>query len=471
MVSAHTDSTHETVPRRVVVVGGDAAGMSAAVRVARDPDSEVMVYERQRVVSYAACGMPYHLDGRIADEAELLVRAPEEFRAGGVGLRTGAEVTSIDPEAGTLTGRDLETGEAFTDTFDRLLLATGARALRPPIEGADAANVHVFRQFADMQELSAVLDERTPSAITVVGGGFIGVELAEVLTDRGLAVTLVEMAPTLMPGALDVEIAEHLAVELRARGVELHLGTRVGRFRVADGGALVEAIEATDPAGEALVWDTDLVVLGAGVAPNGELAAAAGIDVTDRGAVIVDTGMQTSHPKVWAAGDCATTHHRVTGATVWVPLALSANRQGRVAGQNIIGGSQTSPGLLGTSLLKAFDLHVGRTGLTEAEATTAGIDVITATITAKDRAHYYPGATDTIVKLVAERSGRLVGGQVVGRDGVAGRTNVIATAIHARMDVGGVADMDLGYAPPFSPVWDPVLLAASQLAKKVGRPA
>jgi NADPH-dependent 2,4-dienoyl-CoA reductase/sulfur reductase-like enzyme len=452
----------------VIVIGGDAAGMSAAVRVARDPGFEVMVYEQEGVVSYAACGMPYHLDGRIPDAGALLVRSPETFRESGVALRLGAEVTAIDPDAGTLTGRDVATGEEFTDTFDRVLIATGSRALRPPVEGIDAPNVYVFRRYVDMIELAGFLDERRPTTVTVIGGGFIGIELAEVLTDRGLTVTLVEMAPSLMPGALDADIGEHLTTELRHHGVEVHLGCRVERLHL-DGEGLVEAVEMIGPDGAPTTWPTDLVVLGAGVAPNGELASAAGIEVDDRGVIVVDEQMRTSHPRVWAAGDCATTYHRVSGLRVWVPLALSANRQGRIAGQNLVGGSLTSPGVVGTSLVKAFDLHVGRTGLTEVEAADAGCDAITVTITASDRARYYPGSSDTIVKLVAERTtGRVLGGQVVGRNGVAGRTNVLATALHAGLKLAEVADIDLGYAPPFSQVWDPVLVAASQLLKEVG---
>ncbi|MFV0257114.1 MAG: FAD-dependent oxidoreductase [Acidimicrobiales bacterium] len=453
-------------PSRVIVIGGDAAGMSAATRVARHPRWEVMVYDREPVVSYAACGMPYHLDGRIPDATDLLIRSPDEFRAGGVDLRLEADITTVDPDAGTITGRDVNTGETFTDRFDRLLIATGARALCPPIDGVDAANVHVFRRFGDLGRLTGFLDEHQPATATVVGGGFIGIELAEVLTDRGLTVTLVEMAPALMPGALDADIAGHLADELTERGVTLHLGSKVTSFRLT--GGLVAGIEATDPVGVPLAWDTDVVVLGAGVAPNGELASAAGIEVDARGAIVVDDQMRTSHPKVWAAGDCATTVNRVTGRAVWVPLALSANRQGRIAGQNLIGGAETSPGLVGTSLVKAFDLHVGRAGLTEAEAADAGFEPAAATITGSDRAHYYPGRNDLVVKLVADRAtGRLLGGQVAGRDGVAGRTNVIATALHTGLAVADVADLDLGYAPPFSPVWDPVLVAASQLLKRL----
>lgn len=463
-----TDQSSHPAPHRVIVIGGDAAGMSAATRVARHPGSEVMVYEREQVVSYAACGMPYHLDGRIPDPTSLLVRSPDQHRAAGIGLRLGVEITALDPEAGTVTGREVATGEEVTDTFDRALIATGSRALRPPIEGVDAPNVYVFRRYVDMTDLAAFLDQHQPATATIVGGGFIGIEMAEVLAERGLTVTLVEMTPSLMPGALDPDMAQHLADELSHRGVTVHLGSRVERL-VTGGEGDVDRVEMTGADGSSQSWATELVVLGAGAAPNGELASAAGIEVDDRGAIMVDERMATSHPRVWAAGDCATTYHRVTGQPVWVPLALSANRQGRIAGQNLVGGSVTSPGLVATSLVKAFDLDVGRTGLTEAEAHQAGIDAVAVTITASDVAHYYPGRNDLVVKLVAQRgSGRLLGGQVAGRDGVAGRTNVIATALHAEMRVADVADLDLGYAPPFSPVWDPVLVAASQLLKKVG---
>ncbi len=445
---------------RVVVVGGDAAGMSAAGKVVRSGLADVTVYEREQTVSYAACGMPYHLDGRIPDAGALLVRSAEQFRSSGIDVRLGWEVLSIDPDAGTLEARD-PAGETIVDTFDRLLLATGASAVRPPIEGIDSANVFVFRRYLDLGLLADFLDRERPTAITVLGGGFIGIELAEVLTERGLAVTLVEMADTLMPGAFDPDVAGALADEMRRNGVDVKLSTRVG-------GLTVEGDRVTGVTTGAGSWSCDAVVLGAGVRPNGELAAAAGIEVDARGAIVVDELLRTSHPNVWAAGDCATTYDRVTGERTWVPLALSANRQGRIAGDNLTGGDTRSPGLVGTSLVKAFDLQLGRTGLTEQQAVAAGLDAVATTISAGDKAHYYPGSKPTTVKLVAERgTGRVLGAQIVGNDGVAGRTNVIATALHARLTVDDVADLDLGYAPPFAPVWDPVLVAATQLAKSV----
>ncbi|MEV4644350.1 FAD-dependent oxidoreductase [Saccharopolyspora sp. NPDC049357] len=442
---------------RIVIVGGDAAGMSAASRLARwAPGARVIVYEREDVVSYAACGMPYHLDGRIPDASTLLVRAPEKFADAGIDVRLGHEVVAIDPSAGKVLVRG--DGAERAEDYDKLLLATGARAVLPALPGRDADNVFLFRRYADLTTLTAYLERDRPRRMTVVGGGYIGIELADVLTQRGLAVTLVEAAPQLMPTTLDAAAAKLAEEELRSRGVEVRLGEQVTEIVTAAGRG--RAVRTTH--GQ---WECDAVIVGVGVRPETALATEAGIAVDGRsGAIATDISLRTDAEGVWAAGDCATTTHAVTGQRAWIPLGPAANKQGRSAADAMLGLPARVPGVVGTSLVKVFDLEVGSTGLTAEQALSEGFDAATTTITSTDRAHYYPNAAPTTVTLVADRkSNRLLGGQITGRTGVAGRTNVIATALHSGMDVEQFTGLDLGYAPPFAPVWDPLLVAGNQL--------
>jgi NADPH-dependent 2,4-dienoyl-CoA reductase/sulfur reductase-like enzyme len=450
--------------RRVIVVGGDAAGMSAASRIARRaPDSRVTVLERSTHVSYAACGMPYHLDDRIPDAGALLVRPPEHFAALGVDLRVGHEVTGLDPDAGAVTVRSGRTER--TERYDALLIATGAVAVVPPVAGTDASGVHLFRSYDDLLDLRRRLDRERPGRIVVVGGGYIGVELAEVLTEAGVAVTLVEAGPRLMLDVLDPESAETVAAELARHGVDLRLGMPLGAVDTRDG-----RVRGVRTAGGDLACDA--VVLAVGVRAATAFTAGSGLELDPAsGAVVVGEDMRTVRDGVWAAGDCATSTDLVTGRRTWVPLGPTANKQGRVAADAILGRDARFPGVVGTALVRVFDLEVGRTGLTAAQAARSGFDVVTERIEAPDRAHYYPGARPTVVTLHGDRhTGRLLGGQVLGRSGVAGRTNVLATALQAGLTVEQLGELDLGYAPQFAPVWDPVLVAAHRLEGRLARP-
>lgn len=451
-------------PQRVVVVGGDAAGMSAAARIARRaPDTRVTVLERSTHVSYAACGMPYHLDGRIPDAGALLVRRPEDFSALGIDLRLGHEVTGLDPDTGAVTVRSACT--EHIERYDALLIATGARAVVPPVPGAGAPGVHVFRSYDDLLDLRSRLDRERPGRIVVAGGGYIGVELADVLTEAGVAVTLLEAGPRLMPDVLDPESADTVAEELVRNGVDLRLGTPLGAVDTHDG-----RVRGVRTAGGDLACDA--VVLAVGVRAATAFTSGSGVELDPAsGAVVVGEDMRTVRDGVWAAGDCATSIDLVTGRRTWVPLGTTANKQGRVAADAILGRNARFPGVVGTALVRAFDLEVGRTGLTAAQAARAGFDVVTERIESTDRAHYYPGARPTVVALHGDRStGRLLGGQVLGRSGVAGRTNVLATALQAGLTVEQLGELDLGYAPPFAPVWDPVLVAAHRLEGRLARP-
>lgn len=446
--------------QRVVVVGGDAAGMSAASRLARiSPSTRVTVFERSDVISYAACGMPYHLDGRIPDRGALLIRSVKQFAEVGIDVRTGHEVTSIDTTNQRVTINCA--GRETTEPFDALLLATGARATIPPIDGRDAANVLTFRSFKDLERVTKHLEADAPRKIAVLGAGYIGIELAEVLTLRGLEVTVFEFADQVLPQALDAPMASLVMKELTRNGVDLRLGERVDVLALDQRGFAREVVTASGR------HACDMVIVAAGVRPVSEIAAAAGIALDHgSGAIRTDERLQTSHPAVWAAGDCAGVEHIVTGARAWIPLGPAANKQGRLAANSMLRLPVRYPGVVGTALVKAFDLEIGRTGLSEQQAGAAGIELASVTITAPDRAHYYPGSAETTVTLHTERgTGRLIGAQIVGRYGVAGRTNVVATALHARFKVSDLVDVDLGYAPPFAPVWDPLIVAAGQLAR------
>lgn len=440
-----------------MIVGGDAAGMSAASRIKRiQPKAHVTVLEREGVVSYGACGMPYHLDGRIPDQTTLLVRSPSDFAQLGIDVRLHHEVVAIDPAAGEVTV-NCGDGRVSVEPFEQLLIATGATPIIPPVPGIDAANVFCFRRYDDLSILSEYLKGRDRARITIIGGGYIGIELADVLIARGLAVTLVEMAESLFPRTLDSDMAALVEAELRDRGADLRLGTAVAGLDTRDG--VAHRVLTTEAA-----WDCDAVIVAVGTRPASDLARDAGIALNGFGAVATDTQLRASLPNVWAAGDCTSTVNLVTGQPAWVPLGPAANKQGRVAGNNLAGSTQTFEGVVGTALVQACRLAVGRTGLTESEAGEAGLRTTVAVITASDRAPYYPGGEPTTVKIVAETAtGRLLGAQIVGRHGVPGRTNVIATALHAKMNINALASLDLGYAPPFSPVWDPLLLAANTL--------
>lgn len=443
---------------KVVVVGGDAAGMSAASRLLRiSPKSDVTVFERESTVSYAACGMPYHLDGRIPDASTLLVRSISQFTEAGVDVQIRHEVTELDTDARKIVVRSQ--GQDRVEDYDSLLIATGATAVMPELPGIEASNVFAFRRYSDMLALVGFLDQHRPARIAVVGGGYIGVELADVLTARG-QVRIYEAADSLLPETLDPEMSRAVVTELRGHGVEISLGQKVLGLETNSAGDVM-AVRVGDT-----IHDCDVVIVSIGVRPASEIARAAGIVLGPAGAIATDANMRTNVDGVWAAGDCASTRNLVTGKSTWVPLGPLANKQGRAAADSIANLPTKAPGVVGTALVKAFDLEIGRTGLTATQAHLEGFDVLSARIESTDRAHYYPGAEKTTILLHSDReSRRLLGGQIIGYSGVAGRTNVIATALQAGMEIDDFAALDLGYAPPFSPVWDPILLAAQSLIR------
>jgi NADPH-dependent 2,4-dienoyl-CoA reductase/sulfur reductase-like enzyme len=454
------------VTERLVVIGGDAAGMTAAARARRrrDPeDLDIVAFERGAYTSYSACGIPYFVGDLLSDIDGLVARSPDEHRKNGIDVRTGHEVVAIDVNTRRVRVRDLAGGGAERDEpFDQLVVATGSVPTRPDVPGVDAEGIFGVQTLADGVSVRQAVDEREPRRAVVVGGGYVGLEMAEALVRRGLEVALVDRTEQPMASTLDLDMGDLVADALRAVGVTLHLGEAVDGFEADNG-----SVRAVHTASRSL--PADIVVLGLGVRPNVALAREAGIAIGNKGGIVTDARMETSIGGVWSAGDCVESVDRITGLPIVVALGTHANKQGRVVGINATGGDVRFPGVVGTAVSKICVYEVARVGLTEREAADLDLDVVAAKIESTSRAGYYPGAAPIKVKVVAERpAGRLVGAQIVGAEGAAKRIDVLATAIWNRMTVDEVASLDLSYAPPFSPVWDPVLVAARKAADELG---
>ena len=439
-----------------MVVGGDPGGMGAisAARALR-PDLEVVAFEQGSWTSYSACGIPYLVGGEVARVDDLVARSPEKHRKAGIDVRLRHRVTALDLERGEVEVHDLDAGRTRREGFDHLLLGLGGVPIRPDLPGIDLGLVHGVQTLDDAVHLLDHAERIGSDRVVVVGGGYIGLEMAEAFVRRGAEVVLVERADHVM-ATLDPDMAELVEEALRRFGVDVQLGCDVAGF---DENEVVTG-DGSLPA--------DLVVLGLGVAPNSELAGAAGIELGVKQAIRVDRRQATSADAVWAAGDCCESTHLVSGEPVYVALGTVANKQAKVAGRNIGGGHAEFPGVLGTAISKICSTEVARTGLGTREARAAGFDLVTATIDATTRSGYLPEAPPVKVKLLAERgSGRLLGAQIVGGAGAAKRIDTCAVAITARMSVQDVAYLDLAYAPPFSSVWDPIQVAAREALKLV----
>ncbi len=439
-----------------MVIGGDAAGGSAASQAKkRQPDLDVVMFERGRATSYSACGIPYWIGGLVKSEDALVARTPDQHKANGIDLRMRTEVVGIDLDRRTVRWRDLEGGAEGDEPFDELVYATGSVPMRPPVPGIDARGVYGVQVLDDGVALRAELDSGRVQRVVVVGGGYIGLELAEACRSRGLDVTVVDRSATPV-GTFDPDIGEFIATAVRGEGIELVLSDGVAAVEVgADGRACAVVTQS----GREL--PADLVVLGLGVKPNVRLAQEAGIPIGASGGIAVDPQMRTQAEGVWSAGDCVESLHRLSGQRLVVALGTHANKQGRVAGINIGGGYATFPGVIGTAITKICDTEAARTGLSSREAETAGYAFVTAVVDSSTKAGYFPGSRPIRVKMIAERrSGRLLGAQVVGRKAAAKRIDALAICIWNEMSVDEILSLDLSYAPPFSPVWDPVLIAA-----------
>ncbi|MEQ1806096.1 MAG: FAD-dependent oxidoreductase [Burkholderiaceae bacterium] len=443
---------------RIVVIGGVAAGTKAAATARRrNSAAEVIVLQNEAEVSYSSCGLPYHLaDAQGIPRARLIARTPEVFRADGIDMRTRHRVEEIDAQQGLVTVRDLQQARTYTQPYDKLLIATGAIA--SPLKarvGAAAPQVLHLRSIGDAdaiaQRLSGV------RKVVILGGGYIGLEMAHTFKALGRDVTLIEAMPHVIP-SYDAAIALIVEATLREHGVELFTGVRVSEL--ADGGVILET-------GNRIV--ADLVLVATGVRPATALALAAGVKLGDTGAIAVSPQMATNLPNVYAAGDCAESPHRVTNRPVWLPLGDVANRHGRVAGINMAGGNTEFAGVLGTGIFQVFDSAVARTGLGHVEALAAGFTPVSETLQAPSRARYMRGSKPLTMRVTADQhTGRLLGCQVVGADAVDKTIDIAASALWGGLTVSDLADIDLAYAPPFSPVLAPMQAAGELLGKRLG---
>lgn len=445
---------------RLVVIGGDAAGMSAAsqARRRRGPDDlQIVAYERSSWVSYSACGEPYHVAGQVDPLERLVARTPEQFAARDISVATRHEVTAIDTDSRTVTVRRLDDDTLFDDHYDHLLVATGAKAVRPDITGADLPGVHELRTLDDAAALRAVADDG-PGRVVIVGGGYIGLETAEAFKLRGWDVTVVSAHPGVLDRVLDTDMSRWVADAMGDAGIEVVTGTRV---ECLTGLSRVEAVEAGDrhlPA--------DLVVLGLGSRPESDLAQAAGIPLGPTGAIAVDRRQRTSVDRVWAAGDCAEAAHRLTGRPTNFHLGTIANKTGRVAGMNLGGDHVEFPGTLGSAITRVCDVEVSAVGFRLQEAVGEGFDAVEGTAEGTTTAGYMPEARPMTIRAVAERgSGRLLGAQLVGGPGTGKRVDVFATAIWNGVTARELEWTDLSYAPPFSGTWDLIAIAAREAAR------
>jgi len=446
---------------KLIVIGGTAAGLSAASKAKRlMPDLEIEVYERSGYISYGACGLPYFVGDIIKDADELISVTADVMRnKRGIPTFIHHEVTAIDRANKTVEVRNLDTGDVFTRPYDKLVIATGASPVRLSILGADLKGVHYLRNVEDGIGLKGAVAAGKNAVI--IGGGFIGLELAEELTNAGVKVHLLEAMDRLLP-FLDERFSEQVKTTLEQNGVSVHLSTKAEQILGRDGAVCGVKLEG----GETL--DSNLVVVSIGVRPESKLALDAGLETGLRGGIVVDEHQQTSDPCIWACGDCVQMKHLITGKPAYVPLGTTANKQGRTAGAALAGTNDTFKGILGSSVTKVFDLYIAVTGLSMAQAKENGFSAASSIITKADRASYYPGGGEnTICMVLDETTGRLLGAQAIGTSTVAGRMNVFVAAITAGMTVEEINDLDFVYAPPVAPVYDPILIAASQAMKKV----
>ena len=439
---------------KVVIVGGVAGGATAAARIRRlDEQAEIVVFERSGYISYANCGLPYYIGGAIEDPEELTLQTPESFFSRfRVNMKVRHEVIAIHPERKTVSVRNLESNEEFEERYDKLLLSPGAQPTRPRLPGGSLEQLFTLRTVEDTLRLKAYIQKKRPKSAVLAGGGFIGLELAENLRSLGMEVTIVQRPPQLM-SPFDPDMAALIHSEMRRHGVRLALGHTVEGFVEKDGGVDVLLREEAP-------LHADMVVLAIGVTPDTHLASEAGLALGARGSILVNDRMETSVPDIYAVGDAVQVKHYVTGEDTLIALAGPANKQVRIAADNICGGDSRYPGSQGSSVIKVFNMTAAVTGINEITARKAGIDADKVVLSPMSHAGYYPGGKVMTIKVIFERNTyRLLGAQIVGYEGVDKRIDVLATAIHAGLDAIQLKELDLAYAPPYSSAKDPVNMA------------
>ncbi len=456
--------------KKVVIVGGVAGGASAAARLRRlDESAQIVLFEKGDYISFANCGLPYYIGGAIENRSALLVQTPAAMKARfNLDIRVKSEVLSIDKENKKILISDGETGREYEEDYDVLVLSPGSVPLRPPIPGIDSPNVYSLWNIPDTDAVKAHVTEKRPKKAVVIGGGFIGLEMAENLHDLGIEVAVVEMANQVM-APIDYEMAAQVHNHMRQKGVNLYLGDGVKAFEDQAGKTLVHLQSGR-------VIEADMVMLSIGIRPQSELAKAAGLALNERGGIVVDEFLKTSDPNIYAIGDAIEVIDFVGGFKTMIPLAGPANKQGRICADNIMGRKLAYKGTQGTSIAKVFDLNVASTGLNEKTlkrlGREMGKDYLVSITHSKSHAGYYPGSTMMAIKLIFEPSGKVLGAQIVGADGVDKRIDVIATALRYGGTVADLTELELAYAPPFSSAKDPVNMAAyvaeNILLEKVG---
>ena len=439
---------------KVIIIGGVAGGATAAARIRRlDEQAEIVVFERSGFISYANCGLPYYIGGVIEDPEELTLQTPESFFSRfRVAMRVRHEVTAIHPDRKTVSVTNLETGEEFEEGYDKLILSPGAKPTQPRLPGVGLDKLFTLRTVEDTFRIKAYISENHPKSAVLAGGGFISLELAENLRELGMDVTIVQRPKQLM-NPFDPDMAAFIHSEMRRHGVKLALGHTVEGFEEKDGGVDV-LLKDEAP------LHADMVVLAIGVSPDTHLAQEAGLELGVKGSIVVNDRMETSVPDIYAVGDAVQVKHFVTGQDVLLSLAGPANKQGRIAADNICGGDSHYTGSQGSSVIKVFDMTAATTGVNETNAKKAGLDVDTVILSPMSHAGYYPGGKVMTMKVVFEKGTyRLLGAQIVGYEGVDKRIDVLATAIRAGMKATELKDLDLAYAPPYSSAKDPVNMA------------
>lgn len=445
---------------KFVIIGGDAAGMSAASRAKRkNPDMDVIVLEKTRDVSYSACGMPYNIADPERDMENLVVRKAEVFiEKNRINLLTGHLATEIDPASKKVSGMTID-GDFFKIDYDKLFIATGAEPVLPDLPGIDLPQVMVLKSLEQGRQIKSYIQENRVQKAVIIGMGYIALEMCEAFVKRGVQTCMVKPGPVFMPW-LASNLSEVVYEELIDKGVEIYPGSTVEKLEPVNNGVQIICDNRT--------LEADMVLVAMGVKPCSEIAEKAGLELGISKSIAVDRQLKTSDENIYAAGDCADAFHIVTENRCWIPLALRANRAGWAVADNISGTHTFLQGVAGTSVFKVFDLEVARTGLNLKEAHEAGFDAVGNDVKTRSRAHGHPGSTPIHISMTGDRkTGRLLGAQMVGKEGVAHRINAVAVALHNKMTITDFSQADLAYAPPFSPVWDPLLTAANQLIKKI----
>ncbi len=443
---------------RIIIIGGVAAGMSAAAKAKRiAKDAEVVIYEKTDVVSWGACGLPYYVGDFIGDHNKLIARPVEKLRETGLDININHEVLSVNVENKTLKVKDLESGREFEDTYDKLMIATGASSIIPPIKNVKLENVFTLKDLKDGLSLKEIALNDSVKDVVIIGAGFIGIEVVEAMKKLNKNVRLIQLDARVLPDSFDKEITDIMEKELVNHGVDLHVSEMVKEFKGE--GKVSEVV--TDKGS----YKADLVVIATGVRPNTAFLKETGINMFPNGAIIIDEFGETSIKDIYSAGDCASVYHAVRGENVYIPLATTANKIGRIVGENLAGKRNSFQGTLGSAAVKVMDLEAARTGISESDAVKKGLEYKAVFISDKNQTNYYPGQEDIHVKLIYDANTKVIlGGQIIGKKGAVLRVDVIAAAVFMKMTTEQLGMLDLCYAPPFARTWD-VLNVAANVAK------